>query len=91
MRRTAQQRAKTGKAVINAIWNSKCAETGTRIFKGERMVYDYDTKKCYAIACNTAVQFINQKQAQDIADSTRSMEQAQEDAMYERFERPYLS
>lgn len=41
---------------VKAIWNSKCAETGVLIPKGEEMYYDYIAKKCYSLTSNTAKQ-----------------------------------
>ena len=38
--------------IIIAKFNSNCAETGAKINKGEKMLYNYDTKKCYCIASN---------------------------------------
>lgn len=67
------------KKVINAKFNSRCAETGIKIKKGERMVYDYDTKSCYAIASNAAVAFINSP------DPGAGMIQANEDAYFDNF------
>jgi hypothetical protein len=46
------------KKVITAKFNSTCAETGRPIKKGEPMVYDYVTKKCYARGSNTQVEFV---------------------------------
>lgn len=39
---------------IKAVWNSRCQETGQRILKGEQMLYNYTTKKCYALDSETA-------------------------------------
>lgn len=33
---------------ITAKFNSKCAETGATIKKGDPMLYDYNTRKCYS-------------------------------------------
>lgn len=41
-------------SLIKAIWNSKCAETGTRIEKGAPMYYDYEEKKCYCLTSEAA-------------------------------------
>ena len=37
---------------IRAKFNSKCAETGKSIRKGDEMFYDYATKKAYHISTN---------------------------------------
>lgn len=34
---------------IFAKFNSRCAETGKQIKKGEEMYYDYSAKKCYSL------------------------------------------
>lgn len=34
---------------IRAKFNSRCAETGQIIKKGEEMYYDYHAKKCYSL------------------------------------------
>ena len=65
--------------IINAKFNSLCAETGCKIKKGERFVYDYSTRKCYAIGSNTAINFINQP------DEAAGMIQANEDAYFDNF------
>ncbi|NBQ16922.1 hypothetical protein EBU24_01255 [bacterium] len=64
---------------INAKFKSNCHETGKVISKGELMLYNYDTRKCY---CMTS------KKAQDWEDSRNvsNLVQAQEDAMFERYE-----
>ncbi len=61
---------------ITARFISTCAETGLRIGKGEEMLYDYDTKKCY---CRSSQQFNNQ----DVDRSTRDMVQANEEAYFD--------
>jgi len=61
---------------INAKFKSNCYETGKVISKGELMLYNYDTRKCY---CMTS------KKAEDWEDA-RNLVQAQEDAMFERYE-----
>jgi hypothetical protein len=64
---------------INAKFKSNCHETGKVISKGELMLYNYDTRKCY---CMTS------KKAEDWEDARNvsNLVQAQEDAMYERYE-----
>lgn len=70
------------KKIIHAKFNSTCAETGCKIKKGERMVYDYDNKKAYAIGSNTAISFINNK---DIQPHDGGMSQANEEAYFDNF------
>jgi len=64
---------------INAKFKSNCYETGKVISKGELMLYNYDTRKCY---CMTS------KKAKDWEDARNvsNLVQAQEDAMFERYE-----
>jgi len=64
--------------IINAKFNSTCAETGCKIRKGERIVYDPVNKKAYGIGTKTAVDFINQQ-------STQDMVEAQENAYFDNF------
>lgn len=64
---------------MNAKFAGQCAETGIKIKKGERMVYDTDLKKCYAIASQTAINHINGK------DEAGNMVQANEDAYFDNF------
>ncbi len=52
----------TGKAVLTAKWASVCHETGKAIPKGELMVYDYDTKKCYSRGSKTQIEFVQSQQ-----------------------------
>lgn len=75
--------------IIMARWPSKCAETGVRIPKGEMMLYDYTTKKCYKGSCNptTGKPFSNrydqasEKAEQEReADNVRAYVEAQENA-----------
>lgn len=68
------------KKIINAKFNSTCAETGCRIKKGERMMYDYSERKAYAIGSKAAVSFINNE-----SNSTADMVSAQEDAYFDNF------
>lgn len=63
---------------ITAKFNSVCAETGKKIKKGESMVYDYTSKKCYHSTSNVA-QSIN-------TDSNLSdMITANEDQYFDNF------
>jgi hypothetical protein len=68
---------------INAKFKSTCHETSKVINKGDLMLYNYDTRKCY---CLTS------KKAEDWEDSKNvsNLVQAQEDAMFERYERNYF-
>jgi hypothetical protein len=72
----------TGQAIITAKFNSKCAETGTRIKKDDTMVYDYDNKKCYCMTSNRAIAFKNVQDANRESKAIAAMQQEQEDAMY---------
>lgn len=63
---------------ITAKFNSTCAETSKRIAKGENMLYDYASKKCYSTASNA---FNNH----GIDTNTRDMIQANEDAYFDNF------
>ena len=64
---------------INAKYNSVCAETSCKIKKGERMVYDYSTRKCYAIGSSKAIAFINDK------DDAGDMIEAEQEAYFDNF------
>ena len=62
---------------ITAKFNSQCAETGTRIKKGDSMFYDYSNKKCYSV---------NSQKAKSIeTDNDSNFIQAQEDAFFDNF------
>lgn len=63
---------------ITAKFNSTCAETGKRIGKGEGMLYDYSSKKCY---CKTSDTFNNH----GIDRNTTDMVQANEEAYFDNF------
>jgi hypothetical protein len=65
--------------IINAKYKSTCAETGCKINKGERMLYDSETKKCYAIGSNKAIEFINKP------DPAEGMISANEEAYFDTF------
>jgi hypothetical protein len=69
------------KKIIYAKFSSQCAETGQTIKKGDRMVYDTSSKKCYTIASKKAVEFMNSPADQDAAD----MVQANEYAYFDTF------
>ena len=63
---------------ITAKFNSTCAETGRRINKGEEMLYDYSSKKCYSKLSNTFNDY-------GVDVNTRDMIQANEDAYFDNF------
>ena len=63
---------------ITAKFNSKCAETGKTIRKGEEMYYDYSSKKCYHLTSMAA-------QSQNTDTGLANMIQAQEDAYFDNF------
>jgi hypothetical protein len=44
---------------IKAKFNSKCAETGAQIKKGDNMLYDPNTKKCYSKISDTCRKFLD--------------------------------
>ena len=58
------------KKLITAKFTSRCAETGNQIKKGEKMVYDTDTKKCYSI---------------EVDKNAADMVQANEEAYFDNF------
>ena len=64
--------------IIQARFNSKCAESGVRIMKGEDMLYDYTAKKCYSKGSES---FKSHKEGQNTAD----MVQANEEAYFDNF------
>lgn len=65
---------------INAKFNSKCAETGKKILKGEEMYYDYGAKKCYCLASDRAKLEAANAGTESAANNDSSYVQAQEDA-----------
>lgn len=70
---------------ITAKFNSKCAETGSAIKKGDTMFYDYSARKCYSMNSNTArAQEAKDAEGQD-ARNVSSFIQAQEEAYFDRF------
>lgn len=64
---------------INAKFKSNCHETGKAISKGELMLYNYDTRKCYCMNSKKAEEWEN-------ARNVSNLVQAQEDAMFECYE-----
>ena len=78
-------RQKTGAALIVAIWNSKCAETKTRIPKGNSMVYDYDNKLCYLPETETAKRLLARQADRNESDAMKGYETAQENAYFDNF------
>jgi len=75
-------RQRTGVKIIAALWNSKCSQTGDRIVKGDSMLYNYETKKCYA---KTSAAYKNYYDEQE-SRSTAAMIDAQECAAFERYD-----
>lgn len=69
---------------ITAKFNSKCAETGENIRKGQEMIYDYATKKCYSLNSQTALTY---GAALDLSysNSDASYVAAQENAYFDNF------
>ena len=64
---------------IIAKFNSRCAETGKTIKKGESMLYDYSSKKCYCLSSEKMKNF-----GTDI-DPAVGMIQANEDAYFDNW------
>lgn len=67
---------------ITAKINSKCAETGRPIKKGEEMIYDYSGKKCYSFYSQVWHNFT--KKEGEFSDDAKLV-QAQEDAYFDNF------
>lgn len=67
----------TGK-FIQAKFNSKCAETGKTIRKGERIFYAFDSKQAF---CSTSTAFSSAHET----ESTAEFIQSQEDAYFDNF------
>jgi len=65
--------------LITAKFNSTCAETLSRIVKGEPMLYDYSTKKCYSIRSQAYKNYEVSQEARSVSDYV----QAQEDAYFD--------
>jgi len=63
---------------ITAKFKSVCAETGKVIKKGDQMIYDYQTKKCYCMDSQTAT-----KHNEPTQESLHV--QANEDAYFDNF------
>lgn len=63
---------------ITAKFNSRCAETGKAIKKGDSMLYDYSARKCYSRDSETF------KKANTI-DAAAGMIQANEEAEFDNF------
>lgn len=55
---------------IKAKFASKCSETGATIRKGDVMIYDYSSRKCYSIHSDTGKKFIEDE---DQRQEDRSM------------------
>lgn len=69
---------------ITAKFPSTCAELGTKIKKGETMIYDYGVRKCYSMASETAKNFEIKAQEEHEARAISDYIDAQERAAYER-------
>lgn len=68
---------------ITARFNSKCAETGATIRKGDFMFYDYSAKKCYCMNSVTVTNLL--KFEQSVSDNVAGMIQANEEAYFDNF------
>ena len=64
--------------LIAAKFSSKCAETGAQIKKGDKMYYDYSTRKCYSLISKKA------KEQTEVNQDAAHV-QAQEDAYFDNF------
>jgi len=64
---------------INAKFKSNCHETGKVISKGEVMLYNYDTRKCYCMTSKKAENYHE-------AESIKGYCDAQENAYFEQYE-----
>ena len=69
---------------ITAKFNSNCAELGTKIKKGEQMIYDYSARKCYSMNSETAKNFEIKNQEEHESRAVADYIDAQERAAYER-------
>lgn len=63
---------------IKAKFNSKCAETGATIKKGDLMYYDYRARQCYTLDSKTATNYEN-------GDGAGGYVTANENAFYDNF------
>lgn len=75
--------------VIAAKFNSKCAETGNKIKKGDTCLYDATSRKVYATTSTT----FKHNQATEEAEtrSTASYVNAQEEAYFDNFNNDYYN
>lgn len=72
------------KKIISARFRSACAETGAKIQKGARMLYDYSAKKCYCEASEAFKAFEAGEEAERENRAVAGYIQAQEEAYFER-------
>jgi hypothetical protein len=72
--------------VTTAKFNSKCAETGAKITKGEAILYDKEKKLVY---CKSSNKF-KEHESESEASSTAAMVQANEDAFTDNWSKYYL-
>lgn len=61
-----------------AKFNSRCTETGTRIAKGDKILYDKENKKVYGFTSNRFKTY-------DDAKNTSDMVQANEDHFFDNW------
>jgi hypothetical protein len=66
---------------ITAKFNSRCAETGYPIKKGDKIVYCYQTRKAYCLQSPIAKDFLYKESI----DPAAGMIQANEDAYFDNF------
>ena len=67
---------------ITAKFASTCADTGARIKKGDSMIYNYSTRKCYSMNSQTAKNF---ERGEAAVNEDAHLVQAQEEAYFDNF------
>jgi len=71
---------------IFAKFNSKCAETGRTLKKGDLIFYDYTTRKAYHANALTVKQWKEQEEQDSERRSVQSYIEAQETAYWEKYD-----
>lgn len=66
------------KKIIVAKFNSRCAETGLTIKKGETMLYNYSSKKCFSKSSKEYIEY-------NLPDPAAGMIQANEDSYFDNW------
>ena len=49
------------KRIVRTKFDSKCSETGVKLPKGTEVLYDYNHKRCYAIASEMTRHYMQTK------------------------------